>query len=213
MELPTALLHSLVHLSSSVGLDDDAIAAPLTATAAALRAAVPSYRGMCLTLVENGHPIRVATFLPSQDGESIAASLRLPLGALAPGFHVDSQIVFYATTPGAFVDLAADLGYALNIATITPSPPVRPLISPEVDGHSGADHRDGHRPITLDDDLPPVTLVSGVTGLDDLSAINRAVGVLIDQGHPPHQAYATLGQNAASAGVAINIYAAQLLRP
>jgi hypothetical protein len=209
VDLPTALLHDLVHLSSSAGLHDDVIAAPLSVTVAALRAAVPSYRGLYLTIVENGHPIQVATFLPQQDGESIATSLRLPLAALAPGLHIDSQIVFYAATPGAFVDLAADLGYALTIPTTTDS---RRATSPDLNGHPGTDHREGHRSIVLDGDLPPATLVSGVTGLDNLSAINRAVGILIDQGHPPNQAYATLRQDAATAGVAIHIYAGRLLR-
>ena len=55
-------------------------------------------------------------------------------------------------------------------------------------------------------------MVSGVTGLDDLSTINRAIGILIDQGHHPDQAHATLGQYAAAAGVAIHVYAARLLR-
>jgi hypothetical protein len=212
VDFPTALLHDLLHLSSSVGLDDDAVGAPLTATVAALRAAVPSYRGLCLTIVENGNPIRLVAFLPPQDGESMATSLRLPLAALAPGFHVDCQIVFYAATPGAFVDLAADLSYALTIPTITGSRPPRPTHSPELDGHQGTDHRDGHRPIVLDGDLPPATLVSGVTGLDDLSTINRAVGILIGRGNHPDEAHATLRRHAAVAGVAVNIYAARLLQ-
>jgi hypothetical protein len=212
VDLPTALLHDLLHLSSSIGLDDDAVGAPLTATVAALRAAVPSYRGICLTIVQNDHPIRVVAFLPPQDGKSSVTSLRVPLAALAPGFHVDSQIVFYAATPGAFVDLAADLGYALNIPTITDSRPPRPTNSPEIDGHQGTDHRDGHRPIVLDGDLPPASLVSGVTGLDDLSTINRAVGILIDQGHHPNQAYVILRRHAAAASVETRVYAARLLR-
>jgi acetaldehyde dehydrogenase (acetylating) len=118
VDLPTALFRDLLHLSSSVGLDDDALTTPLVALVAGLQAAVPSYRGLHLTLVENGHPVSLAAFLHSEDAESITTSLRLPLAALGPGFDPDSRVVFYAATPGAFVDLAADLGYALGIRTI-----------------------------------------------------------------------------------------------
>jgi hypothetical protein len=55
-------------------------------------------------------------------------------------------------------------------------------------------------------------LVSGVTGLDDLSTINRAAGILIDQGHEPDQAHAALRRHAAAAGVETHVYAARLLR-
>jgi hypothetical protein len=211
VDIPTAVLHDLHHLSRSVGLDDDAVGAPLTATVAALRAAVPSYRGMCLTIVENGHPVTLATFVSSEETESIGASLRLQLAVLAPGFDIDSRIVFYAATPGAFVDLATDLSYALNLVTTNDSPP-RSSTGPDVDGHQGTAHNDGRGPIVLDGDLPPATLVSGVFGLDGLSTINRAAGILIDQGHHPDQAYAMLRLHAAAAGVAVHMYAARLLR-
>jgi hypothetical protein len=44
----------------------------------------------------------------------------------------------------------------------------------------------------LDADLPPPTTMSGLIGLDELSTVNRAVGILVDQGHHPNQAHATL---------------------
>jgi hypothetical protein len=44
---------------------------------------------------------------------------------------------------------------------------------------------DGNRRITLDADVPPNPPVSGVSGLSELSTINRAIGVLIDRGHHP----------------------------
>jgi hypothetical protein len=88
---------------------------------------VPSYRGLHLTLVEDGHPVSLAAFLKSEGAESITASLRIPFPALGPGFDHASGVVFYAATPGAFVDLAADLGYALDTPTTTPDAPgIRP---------------------------------------------------------------------------------------
>ena len=63
---------------------------------------------------------------------------------------------------------------------------------------------DGQEPIVLDADLPPATLVSRLTGLADASTINRAVGMLIDQGHHPDEAHATLHRHAVTAGVEIS---------
>ena len=46
VDLPTALFRGLLHLCSSVGIDDDALSAPLVALVADLQAAVPYYRGL-----------------------------------------------------------------------------------------------------------------------------------------------------------------------
>jgi hypothetical protein len=54
--------------------------------------------------------------------------------------------------------------------------------------------------IAVDSDLPLTVPESGLTALDELSTINRTVGFLIGQGHPPEQARATLRGGAASAG-------------
>jgi hypothetical protein len=69
-----------------------------------------------------------------------------------PSLSAGSRITFYASTPGTFVDLAADLAFALD------------------------------SDIRLDEDIPPA-LLSGLTGVSKLSAINKAVGVLISHGH------------------------------
>lgn len=208
MDLPTALLRDLLRLSSSIGIDHDAIQAPLVALVADLWAAVPSYRGLHLTVIENDCPVSLAAF-PAPDGESISTSLRIPLDALGTGFDAGSRVVFYAATPGAFVDLAADLGYALP--TIAPGHPRGPDGDADGDGQQHA-HPDDRRLIALDADLPPPTLVSGLTGLDELSTMNRAAGMLIDQGHHSDRAHAALRRHAAAAGVEPHVYAAQLLR-
>jgi hypothetical protein len=117
-------------------------------------------------------------------------------------------VVFYAATPGAFSDLAADLGYALHAPTTTSDP----AIPDDIGGDGAQDMRsDRQLPIVLDADLPPPTVVSGLTGLEDLSAINRAVGILIEQGHHPDRAHDTLRRHAAAAGIAPHRYAALLL--
>ena len=95
--------------------------APAAALVTALRAAVASYRGMYLTVVEGDQPVSLSAFHSTEDG-AITTSLRLPFAALAPGFDVGSRVVFYAASPGAFVDLAADLGHALHAPIIFDCP-------------------------------------------------------------------------------------------
>ncbi len=195
MDFPTVLLRDLVHLGNTLDLDGDDLTSPLHDLVAALQTAVPSYRGLCLSLVDNGSAVRLSYFLPSLDGDAVATSFCLPFDALGVDVSTESRIVFYALTPGAFVDLAADLSHALDVPT----------------AQLGDGRRDGRR-IVLDADLPPTTLVSGVTGLDDASAINRAVGILLHQGHHPHRAHAELRRRAAAAGLETPAYAARLLK-
>lgn len=222
MDLPTALLRDLLHLASSIDLDHEhdgvreptgasgSLHASLLALSRDLSAAVPTCRGLHLLLVQNGYPVNLTAFGPLSAGETIATSLRLPLPAVGTGLDAESRIVFYATAGGAFVDLAADLGYALTTPTISAGTRPRPA-DPPGDGQQNQ-HREPHRPILLDADLPPITQGSGLTGLDQLSTINRAVGILIEQGHQPDRAHTALRRYAAAAGLEPHSYAALLLR-
>lgn len=121
------------------------------------------------------------------------------------------------------MDLAADLGHALRVSTLMPEdrsahPGVgddrgsdRPGVGPlHQDGHRGGDGTD--ELIVLDADLPPQTSESRLSGMQEMSTINRAVGMLIDQGHHPDDAHSVLRRHAAAAGVDTHVYAAQLLR-
>jgi hypothetical protein len=223
VDFPTALLRDLLQLSSHIGLDDDALGAPLVSLVEGLQAAVASYRGLHVTIVDNGDPVSLTAFLPLQGHDSINTSMRVGFSALGPGFNGESYVIFYAATPGAFVDLAADFGYALGTPTVTFSPSARDGDSTSCNGRYGHDQRDGdrhqgparrdrHQLIVLDADLLAPSTTSGLIGLDELSTINRAVGILIEQGHHPNQAHATLRHQAAEAGVEPHIYAARLLR-
>ena len=223
MDLPTVLLRDLLQLSSYLELDDDALSGPLISLVEGLQAAVPSYRALHLTIVDTGQPVSLTAFLPLHDGDSINTSLRVGFPALGPGFDGESCVVFYAATPGAFVDLAADLGYALETPIAMARIPAGFTGSTNGAGRHSPDQcdgdrkhdlacRDGDRLIVLDADLPPPTMMSGLVGLDELTMINRAVGILIDRGHHPNLAHATLIGHATAAGVEPRIYAAQLLR-
>jgi hypothetical protein len=91
------------------------------------------------------------------------------LAAFSPT-ETGSDLVLYAATPGAFIDLAADLNYALGL-------------------HPAA--------LTLDDDLTEPVSGTGITGLTSQSTINQALGVLIDRGHTPEAARQELNRLAA----------------
>ncbi len=80
----------------------------------------------------------------------------------------------------------------------------------------GVDQRgtraDGQRRvIELDADLPPRARVSGLTGLAELTVLNRGIGMLVAQGHDIEQAHQVLREEAAVAEVEPQIYAARIL--
>ena len=91
-------------------------------------------------------PITLTSFAEIS-GRPPAASLRLALCTLGSGFGPESCIVFYASQPGAMVDLAADLSYLLCLRRTVSAPHT-----------NGGDHRSGDEDVSavaLDVDLPP----------------------------------------------------------
>ena len=206
MDLPAVVLMHVRDLTASVGQDDEDLSDTLMALATALRSTATSYRGFQLTLVENQWPVTLTAFDDGHDAP-IGTSLRLPLGLVSRRVDGESRVVFFASTPGAFTDLAADLSHSLGGAPVDGRSPTA----------NNAHHHgmlvDGHRRvIELDVDLPPLSRVSGLTGLAELTALNRAIGILVDQGNAIEQAHHVLRRDAAAAGVKPHIYATQLLR-
>jgi hypothetical protein len=209
VDLTTVLFTHLHPFSNSISLDsntlDDALNASLAAFTADIEAAVPSYLGIQLTIRQDGHPVTLTRITPHR---TATTSLRVPLTVLGPRFEPDSRVTFYAATAGAFVDLAADLSYALHLPTSTDRS------TDAIDSSGGDDRRHGQvhgdRRITLDADMPS-PLVSGVSGLSELSTINRAIGVLIGHGYHPDHAGDTLRRGASREGLEPHSYAARLL--
>jgi hypothetical protein len=201
VDLPTDLPSHLHDLVEGIGLgDDSAIGTALTAVAVGLRTAVTSYLGLRLTLVLDGWPVTLTAF-GDIDGVRPATSVRMALSGTGPGFDPESRIVLYASQPGAFVDLAADLAYLQRRQA--------------ADGAAVAADasRNGHQPsVALDADLPPASIISGLSGLTEYVMINQAVGVLIDRGHSSDHARAALGRAAARDGLALPDYAARLVK-
>jgi hypothetical protein len=204
VDIPAALFNQLAQFANSVGLDAKILHLPLTNLVADLRAVIPSYRGLQVTILSSDQPVTLTELIPQQTDGAVTTSLRVPLSLLGPEHHESSRIIFYASTPGAFVDLAADLGYVLKAAVRTD----------HLDGHGAASDATTYAQpplsLVLDGDLSPDLEDLGLTGLPELSSINRALGILIDQGHDTDEAYVTLRRAAAAAGVAIYVYAARM---
>ena len=170
MDTPTLLIDDIHNLFSDLAVPDGSTEQPveleklLTALTEAVKSAAPSYRGLALTLIIDKQPV---SLISAEIGNTsdIATSLRLWLAWL-PSLGAGSRITFYASTPGTFVDLAADLAFVL-----------------------------GSESLRLDEDIPSV-LVSDLNGVGRLSAINRAVGVLISHGHTTDSAQRELRHTA-----------------
>lgn len=223
MDVSTALRAHLADLADSIARDAELLYTPLTTLIDELRVAVPSYRGLQLTIVQTGQPVTLTDLLCVETDGEILTSLRVPLRVLGAAYEDGSRVILYAGTPGALVDLAADVSYVLKTSTRTRDPGRG---SDGVDGHDragqpvdgaapavqhAADGRSRSRLLVLDDDLPPTNQTSGLTGLAELSAVNRAIGLMIGRGHHPDHAYGLLHREAAEAGVDVPVYAARLL--
>lgn len=170
MDTSTLLIDDIHNLFSGLAVPDGFTEQPveleklLTALTEAVKSVAPSYRGLDLTLIIDKQSVSL-TSAEVGNTTDIATSLRLWL-AWIPSLGTGSRITFYASTPGTFVDLAADLAFVL-----------------------------GSESLRLDEDIPSV-LVSDLTGVGTLSAINRAVGVLISHGHTTDSAQRELRHTA-----------------
>lgn len=202
MELATAIVTHLRELSASIDDPDTQLVESVTDVTNSMQQAVPSYRGLRLTILREGYPVTFTVFEGDQD--DVATSLRVPLKLLSAAFEAGSRIVYYAATPGAFIDLAADMSYALKPqpSAVESSPATAIDAKP-----TPADPAT----VELDTDLPPPTRVSGVSGMRAIGVINQAVGVLIGRGHHPDHAHSALRRHAAAAGLDPHSYAIHLL--
>jgi hypothetical protein len=206
VDLPAAVLAHVQNLTASIGQDDQDLSDTLAALATALRSTATSYCGFQLTLVGNQWPVTLTAFDDGHDAP-IGTSLRIPLGLVSRMVDGESRVVFFAGTPGAFTDLAADLSHALG------GIPVNGRSSTANNADDHGTRVDGHRKvIDLDIDLLPASRTSGLTGLAELTVLNRALGMLIQQGHDIEQAHHLLRREAAAAGVEPHISAARILR-
>jgi hypothetical protein len=157
VNLSAALAADLGLLSAAIQHADGGLGPVVESLDTQLQVAVDSYVGLTITIAAEGHRI---SFTTSEPGVTAHTSLSIPLTAVA-GSESGSSLVLYATVPGAFVDLAADLGWVLEI---------KPMA------------------LLLDQHLAVPAPSDGVTGLREHATINRAIGALIERGHTPESA-------------------------
>lgn len=183
MEFSPALVAELAVLTEALSDPEVDLQEQLRRLAGSVRVTVSSFLGVRMTVVVDGYPFTITTLDDATAAAGFApvvigASVSIPLGS-ARRTNTTSTVVFYASTPGAFVDLAADVTVALRLE------PGVVVVDP---------HRD-------DPDGAPV--VSGSTGWSEVSIINQAIGVLIGRGRTPEQARAALDGYAASTGLVV----------
>lgn len=180
MEMTAALSADLALLSAA--LDDPAadfvpdVAGTVRRLAADARLAVPSFVGLTVTVTVtvpapgDGAADRVALRFTVLDDHvepgDIRTSLRLPRPTGGAGTDRPGiAVILYAAPPGAFVDMAADVSFMTG----------RTFDAGDLDQHQR------------------MAAEADITGaLSTESTINEAIGVLIDRGHTPEQAYAEL---------------------
>jgi hypothetical protein len=132
-----------------------------------LTAAVPSFLGLTMTLNLDGGAVALTTV---DSGPALVAGAWIEVALAMPRAEDAATLVCYARDPGSFVALAADTC----------------LVG-----------RSGHS-VILEGELSTTPATApGISGLDSVAAVNRAIGVLISRGDSPAQANEELRHRAA----------------
>ncbi len=181
VENSPALIEGLSLLSDALDDPISDLQAVLSVLTDDLTAAIPSYLGLTVTLHVRDDSVIVST-LDTGDAE-VRASLLLPLLPLGASACTGS-VAFYSGSGGAFIELADDARWIFNLAGL-----------PVLDAHL----------------LPAGVDAVGIRGLTALSDLNQAVGVLVEDGHTPHDAHTELRRRAHHHGQTIPDAARHLL--
>lgn len=168
-----AQLHLLTQALDLPGTD---LADTLARLVADVRSAVSSYLGLTIAITGSPPAFHLTVLGEGTVPDQIHTSLLVPLtsaGVAAKASPSTSVVlILYAGTPGAFVDLAADLSW--------------------ITGRHPSDFRlDEHRALPAD--------YANNTDVRSISTINQAIGVLIGAGSTPEQAERELHARAAAA--------------
>ncbi|WP_405015798.1 ANTAR domain-containing protein [Kitasatospora sp. NBC_00070] len=184
MDISGSLAHRLGTLTEALGHPGADLARSVRELADSLRLTVPSWLGLTMTLVPDGLPLTLTVLDDGVPPGPVASSVRVPLtgpGAAGPG----DAVVFYADAPGAFVDFAADLVFALGLEP--------------------AD-------VALDRHRTPPAGPPGLGGPAADPGPDQAIGILVDRGRTPEEARAELRRLARHARTGRSAAARQLIR-
>ena len=175
-------LETLENLGRGSGPPGHDLVAALRSLEGNLRVAVPSLRGLAVTLVVEGQPVELVSVPATTTSAEIRSSLQISLAPVLPN-AVDGRLTLWAGETDAFAETEALLRSTHDLQHVR----VRTDLV-------------GQRELT-----------SRLTGLDELATINRALGVLIGQGHDLAGARAELRDRAATAHLAVAGAAAEVL--
>jgi hypothetical protein len=193
LEISAALLADLAILTEALDDPDMDVTETLRRVARDAQIAVASYVGLSVVIELDGRQLTLTAFERFAGPADIQTSLSTPLPLGQRSARSDSPteagitLVLYAATPGAFVDLAADLSWL------------------------AADTLPGLRGISLDEHRKPELVQNSTLSLSGLTAVNQAIGVLIERGRTPEEAERELFLDAARDGVDLADSAAAVL--
>jgi hypothetical protein len=183
--ITAALAADLRLLTAALDEPGADISHTLAQLAADTAAGVVSYLGLSVTASRSDPPFTSTYLLDGVVNDDIGTSLQLRLPGPRDGRSPSTVvIILYAGSPGAFVDLAADLAWLT----------ARPLSDFALDQHLR---------------IPAGSVTGGQLGAD--SAINQAIGVLVGRGYTPQQAGWALDTQAGHAGTDRLIAAQRIL--
>ena len=183
MDTPTALAADLATLTRALGHPDTDLEGSMRLLDAALHAAIDSYLGLSISSTAGGAPVVLTAVHDAARPGPVRSSLRIPLVVLGTSGPGDA-LLFYAANPGAFVDLAADVTWALAA---------------------------GDEALVLDDDLAVDLSTPAGSGLAEMSVINQAIGALIAQGFAADAAAVELRHRAESRNSSLDGVARHLI--
>jgi len=181
VESSPSLVEGLTLLSDALDDPITDLQAVLSVLTDDLAVAIPSYLGLTVILHVQDDSVIVSTL--DAGPEDVQASLLLPLSP-SGSIEITGSVAFYSGTGGAFIDLADDAKWIFNLD----GPPVL----------------DAHLPVGGSD-------AGGIHGLTALSDLNQAIGVLVEDGHTPHDAHTELRRRAHRDGQSVPAAAARLL--
>ncbi len=174
MNVPSPFTDDFRLLNDVLESHPSEIAATLALLMTETALAVPSYLGLAVVVVRPHElPLEISTFDNDLEVDQIGTSLRFRIrkdSAVDEDGHAVIELIIYAATPGALVDLAADLTW------LTGRPPGE---------------------IRLDEDLVVAKRGVSTRSLASWSTVNQALGVLIGSGMTTEEADAELSARAA----------------
>jgi hypothetical protein len=184
VSISTDLATDLALLTDALDVPTSDIAATLAALSSDSAIAVSSYVGLSVRICSRHDHVEFST-VESAEIDSIATSLRVPMAPELPDADGTRYVlVLYAASPGALVDLAADLAWLTG----------RPIDE-----------------LRLDEDLGDPAHLQATDSLRSRSTIDQALGVLMGQGRTAEQARTELEVRAGRDGVPRHAAAIALL--